>query len=148
MDIDGHIEALAADLATTAGLGDDVTLRVADQLSLALLPAFRLRVQDILAEAALELNEQLPNGHVELRLAGGDVGLAYVEDHGAAEPAGDDAQAARITLRLPEGLKTRAESAAGAEGVSLNTWLVRATARALDRGRGGRGRRITGYATS
>ena len=148
MDIDGHIEALAADLATTAGLGDDVTLRVADQLSLALLPAFRLRVQDILAEAALELNEQLPNGHVELRLAGGDVGLAYIEDHGAAEPAGDDAQAARITLRLPEGLKTRAESAAGAEGVSLNTWLVRATARALDRGRGGRGRRITGYATS
>jgi hypothetical protein len=148
MDIDGHIEALAADLATTAGLGDDVTLRVADQLSLALLPAFRLRVQDILAEAALELNNQLPNGHVELRLAGGDVGLAYVEDHGTAEPAGDDAQAARITLRLPEALKARAESAAGAEGVSLNTWLVRATARALDRGRGGRGRRITGYATS
>jgi len=148
MDIDGHIEALAADLATTAGLGDDVTLRVADQLSLALLPAFRLRVQDILAEAALELNDQLPSGHVELRLAGGDVGLAYVEDDAAAEPAGDDAQAARITLRLPEGLKARAESAAGAEGVSLNTWLVRATARALDRGRGGRGRRITGYATS
>jgi hypothetical protein len=148
MDIDGHIEALAADLATTAGLGDDVTLRVADQLSLALLPAFRLRVQDILAEAALELNDQLPSGHVELRLAGGDVGLTYVEDHAAAEPAGDDAQAARITLRLPEGLKARAESAAGAEGVSLNTWLVRATARALDRGRGGRGRRITGYATS
>jgi len=148
MDIDGHIEALAADLATTAGLGDDVTLRVADQLSLALLPAFRLRVQDILAEAALELNDQLPSGHVELRLAGGDVGLAYVEDHAAAEPAGNDAQAARITLRLPEGLKARAESAAGAEGVSLNTWLVRVTARALDRGRGGRGRRITGYATS
>jgi hypothetical protein len=147
MDIDGHIEALAADLATTAGLGDDVTLRVADQLSLALLPAFRLRVQDVLAEAALELNDQLPSGHVELRLAGGDVGLAYVEDHAAAEPAGDDAQAARITLRLPEGLKARAESAAGAEGVSLNTWLVRATTRALDRGRGGRGRRITGYAT-
>lgn len=148
MDIDGHIEALAADLATTAGLGDEVTLRVADQLSLALLPAFRLRVQDILAEAALELNDQLPSGHVELRLAGGDVGLAYVEDHAAADAAGDDVQAARITLRLPEGLKARAESAAGAEGVSLNTWLVRATARALDRGRGGRGRRITGYATS
>jgi hypothetical protein len=148
MDIDAHIEALAADLATTAGLGDDVTLRVAGQLSLALLPAFRLRVQDILAEAALELNDQLPSGHVELRLAGGDVGLTYLEDHAAAEPAGDDAQAARITLRLPEGLKARAESAAGAEGVSLNTWLVRATARALDRGRVGRGRRITGYATS
>ena len=66
--------------------------------------------------------------------------------------AGDDAQAARITLRIPEQLKTRAEAAAAAEGVSLNTWLVRATSRALDRGRGHSGgpggRRITGYATS
>jgi hypothetical protein len=36
--------------------------------------------------------------------------------------------------------------------VSLNTWLVRTTSRALDRGRGHGGgpggRRITGYATS
>ena len=33
--------------------------------------------------------------------------------------------------RLPETLKARAEEAAAAEGVSVNTWLVRAVSRAL-----------------
>ena len=82
----------------------------------------------------------------------GDVGFTSTDSSQEPEPAGDDAQAARITLRSPEQLKTRAEAAAAAEGVSLNTWLVRATSRALDRGRGHSGgpggRRITGYATS
>jgi hypothetical protein len=149
MHIEGHIDALRTDLAATAGLGDDTTMRVAEQLSRALGPAFRLRLQDILAEAALELNGQLASGHVELRLSASDVGLAYAESAPESEPASDDAQAARITLRLPESLKARAEAAAAAEGVSLNTWLVRATARMLDRGRGGPpGRRMTGFATS
>lgn len=151
MNIAGHIEALRADLIATAGIGDESTLRVAEQLSRALDPAMRLRLLDILSEAALEVNGQLTSGQIEVRLAGGDVGFVYSESSNEAEPAGEDAQAARITLRIPEQLKTRAEAAAAAEGVSLNTWLVRATSRALDRGRssgGPGGRRITGYATS
>lgn len=151
MNIAGHIEALRADLIATAGIGDESTLRVAEQLSRALDPAMRLRLLDILSEAALEVNGQLTSGQIEVRLAGGDVGFTYSESSHEAEPAGDDAQAARVTLRIPEQLKTRAEAAAAAEGVSLNTWLVRATSRALDRGRssgGPGGRRITGYATS
>jgi HicB family len=151
MHIEAHIDALRSDLVAAAGLGDEATLRVAEQLSRALGPAFRLRIQDILAEAALELNDQLASGHVELRLSAGDVGLAYAESAPEAEPAGeDDAQAARVTLRLTESLKARAEAAAAAEGISLNTWLVRATGRALERSRGGGppGRRMKGYATS
>jgi hypothetical protein len=148
MDVTAHIEALRADLAATAGIGDENAMRMADGLGRALEPALRLRVQDILSEAALELNAQLPDGHVEVRLAGRDVSLSYVEGEAAPDPVSDDEHSARITLRLPEGLKTRAESAAGAEGVSLNTWLVRATQRALDGGRRGPGRRMTGYASS
>jgi HicB-like protein involved in pilus formation len=150
MDIAGHIEALRADLTASAGLGDETTIRIAGQLSRALDPALRLRLLDILAEAALEVNGQISHGQIEVRLSGNDIGFAYVETAHEAEPAADDEQAARITLRLPESLKTRAESAAAAEGVSLNTWLVRATARGLDRGArsSGPGRRITGYATS
>src|SRR5438477_12572035 len=119
MEIEGHIDALRTDLAATAGLGDETTMRVAEQLSRALGPAFRLRLQDILAEAALELNGQLASGHVELRLSAGDIGLAYAESAPEAEAAEDDAQAARITLRVPEHLKARAEAAAAAEGISL-----------------------------
>jgi hypothetical protein len=36
-------------------------------------------------------------------------------------------------LRLPDNLKTRVEQAASAEGLSANTWLVRAVGAALDR---------------
>ena len=48
----------------------------------------------------------------------------------------DDAQGelSRVTLRLPESLKLHAERVAAGEGVSLNTWLVRAVQESLQRG--------------
>ena len=150
MDMSGHIEALRADLASAASIADEQGQRIADQLGRALEPALRLRLQDILAEAAMELDDQLP-GHVEVRLAGRDVEMIYTEGATEESPAVDDDQAARITLRLPESLKQRAEGAAAGEGISLNTWLVRATSRALERGvRGGSGpgSRLTGFADS
>lgn len=39
------------------------------------------------------------------------------------EDAGDGALA-RVTLRIPESVKTRAEERAAKAGISLNTWLV------------------------
>jgi HicB-like protein involved in pilus formation len=149
MDMSGHIEALRADIASAAAIADEDGQRIAEQLGRVLEPALRLRLLDILGEAALELNSQLPIGHVEVRLAGREVTLAFAEAAADAPPA-EDEQAARITLRLPESLKTQAEAAAAAEGVSLNTWLVRATARGLDQGRrrSGPGKRLTGYASS
>ncbi|MFF4382370.1 toxin-antitoxin system HicB family antitoxin [Kitasatospora sp. NPDC001547] len=51
---------------------------------------------------------------------------------GAAEP--DETGTARINLRLPAHLKARAEEAAAEAGLSLNAWLVRALAGALEGG--------------
>ena len=87
MNVAGHIEALRADLIATAGIGDESTLRVAEQLSRALDPAMRLRLLDILSEAALEVNGQLTSGQIEVRLAGGDVGFTYSESSHEAKPA-------------------------------------------------------------
>jgi hypothetical protein len=46
----------------------------------------------------------------------------------AAQPGDDededDGATARITLRLPESVKTRAEELAAKHGSSLNTWIV------------------------
>uniref|UniRef100_UPI0005B775EA toxin-antitoxin system HicB family antitoxin n=2 Tax=Cellulosimicrobium TaxID=157920 RepID=UPI0005B775EA len=42
----------------------------------------------------------------------------------------------RTTLRLPDHLKTQAETAAARDGVSVNTWLVRAVAAALEQSTG------------
>jgi predicted HicB family RNase H-like nuclease len=57
---------------------------------------------------------------------------------------------ARISLRLPESLKTAVEQAAAREGVSTNTWLVRAIARATESRTQAHstGKRLTGYARS
>ena len=43
------------------------------------------------------------------------------------------AETSRFNLRLPDHLKTRVEQAANSEGLSANTWLVRAASSALDR---------------
>jgi hypothetical protein len=57
-------------------------------------------------------------------------------DAAAAAAAGEDdgdGAIARINLRLPDQLKSRVERAAAAEGQSVNAWLVRAAAAALQR---------------
>jgi hypothetical protein len=54
----------------------------------------------------------------------------------------DGEEMSRINLRMPEQLKSRIEAAASAAGVSVNAWLVRAAAAALERtGPGARGER-------
>jgi hypothetical protein len=66
-----------------------------------------------------------------------------VDDAGPAPwPAtdGDDESIARVNLRLPEYLKARIEGAAAGEGLSVNSWLVRMSAAALERGEGTRRR--------
>ncbi|HEY2310589.1 MAG TPA: toxin-antitoxin system HicB family antitoxin [Gaiellaceae bacterium] len=147
MQIDGLTQALREDLNRVAALGDENVSRAADLLSVAIEASLGRRIQDALAEAALELNEQLDSAHVELRVAGRDLQLVLVrEDSGAAEPA-DEAFSARITLRLPESLKQRVESSAAREGTSVNTWLVQALQRAVESRRPSASsrNRLTGY---
>jgi hypothetical protein len=150
MQIDGHVEALLEDLARVAAVGDESTARAGELLATALESAFGRRIQEALAEAALELSGQMEEGSVEVRVAGGDPRLVYVPDADAiAVGAGEEVLSARITLRLPESLKSRLEAAAAANGVSVNTWLVQALKRLLEQRRSAGGtRRLTGYGRS
>jgi len=52
----------------------------------------------------------------------------------------DDAAMVRINLRLPSAVKGRIEDAAAGTGLSVNAWIVRATATALELGADDRGR--------
>jgi HicB family len=132
MQIDGHVQALQEDLARVAAVGDQSTARAADLLAAALEASFGRRLQEALAEAALELSMQLDRGRVEVRVAGGDPELVYVDESEPSQPeASDEASSARITLRLPDSLKARVDAAASAGGVSVNTWLVQALGRLL-----------------
>lgn len=135
MQLSNHIEALLADLQAAGSLGDEAVARAAQRLSEALQSSARLRLLDLLSEATLEISDQLPSGHVEIRLAGQEPSLVYVEEREGAEDAPpDDGLTARITLRLPEALKIAVDAAAAREGLSANTWLVRELKRAVHRG--------------
>jgi len=154
MQIDGYVQALRDDLARIAAVGDESTARAAELLAGALESALGRRLLEAIGEAALELSNQLEEGRVEVRFAGGDPELVFVHDAEAAavEPA-DEAFTARITLRLPESLKARLEAAAAREGVSVNTWLVQVLTRTGEPRPssglgGGSRRRLSGYGRS
>ena len=149
MNVAAFVEALQRDLEAVAGMGDDAVAEAARRISAALEPSLRLRLMDVLGEAAAELTNQLPNGHVEVRVTGGDPELLLVEERGEPMPAGDDALSARVTLRLPETLKAIIDAAAQDEGVSANTWLLQQIHKSAQPKRRGRsGRRMTGYGRS
>lgn len=146
MQLSPHVEALLADAAEIAAVGDEATAQAARRLTTALRPAAGLRLQELLTEATLELSAQLPSGHVEVRLAGQDVSLVYV-DAGTDAPPAEEGLTARVTLRLPEGLKAGIETAAAREGLSVNAWIVRALSRSTGATtRRGPGSRLTGFA--
>jgi predicted HicB family RNase H-like nuclease len=150
MQVDGCVQAVCEDLARVAAVGDESTARAAELLVVALESSLGRRLQEALAEAALELSPQLEQGSVEVRVAGGDLELVYVNDAGSAPAqAADEVFSARITLRLPESLKSRLEAVAATNGVSVNTWLVQTLNRVLEpRPSTGGSRRLTGYGRS
>jgi HicB family len=130
-----HLDAIKRDLAgVIAALGDEATVEQWRRLADAVEPSLRLRLIDVLSEAALSLNAQLATGHIEVRLAGRDPELVFVDEPAAPDepPAPGDDVSARITLRLPEALKAGIEAAAAREGVSTNAWVVRALSRAFE----------------
>ena len=139
MDIIPYVEALRRDLLAAADIGGPDTRAGAERILVALEPAVRLLVLEVLAQAASEVTAELPAGTVEVRLHGRDpelvVALAEPATTAPAEPADpDDGPVARITLRLPESVKSRAEELAASSGHSLNTWIVQALRSATQRG--------------
>jgi hypothetical protein len=133
MQVESYAQAVRGDLERIAAVGDEVTARVGELLAGALEPSLARRLQEALTEAAFELSQQLPEGRIEVRVSGGDPEMVYVPGEPPAAPdAGDETLSARITLRLSESLKSRVEDAAAAGGLSLNTWIVRALARAVE----------------
>ncbi|RZS34742.1 HicB-like protein involved in pilus formation [Herbihabitans rhizosphaerae] len=152
MDLTPYLAALREDLSTTASAGDESTRRAAALLSAALEPAARLAIMNALADLAAEVTASLDGQVVEVRLDGRDVSVvvtgapSHVEpdepeidqDPPMSAPTGDSGDVSRMTLRLFEELKGKAEQAAAAQGVSLNTYVTQAVQGAL-RGKGGKG---------
>ncbi|HEX5996177.1 MAG TPA: toxin-antitoxin system HicB family antitoxin [Jiangellales bacterium] len=141
MDLAPYVDNLRSDLAAAAEAASAEVRDAASRLSYAVEPSLRMVLLDALGVAAAEITEQLSAGVVEVRLRGRDpefvVGEAATPAPEAepAEPvAAADAEegVARVSLRLPESVKSRVEEAAAASGQSVNAWLVRAVVQTLD----------------
>jgi hypothetical protein len=150
MDLTQHVEELRHQLELAAEAGGDDARVVAIRLTAALDSAARLVLLDAISAAAAEITLDLAPGSVDVRLRGRDPEFVVTPppvDHPAdSDPSnaltpptsvgtpatdGDDTGPSRITLRLPEQLKGRIEEAAGRDGLSVNSWLVRTVSAAV-----------------
>ena len=149
MQLDSHVQAIQHELAAAAARGDEATGELARAMAEALAATLHLHLLDLLGEAALEVGGQLESGRVEVRLAGREPELVVISDEvpDTGQVAAGEEFSGRITLRLPESLKSGVEAAAAREGISTNAWLVRTIARSLDKRHPKRSRnRMQGYA--
>jgi len=152
MDLTSYVSNLGRELATLAEAGGDEARALVERLTGPLESAIRMTLLEALSVAADEITRELAPGSVELRLRGRDPSFVVTsppaerlgptaEDTAAAEggapdiglPTAEDGPAARINVRLPEQLKAAIEETAAREGRSVNAWLVRAAAAALQR---------------
>ncbi|HEU5148874.1 MAG TPA: hypothetical protein VFU19_00165 [Iamia sp.] len=143
MDLVPYVARIQRDLITAAETGDDTGRTVAERMAAATEPALRLALLDALVEASGEISETLGPGAVEVRLRGHEVGFAVTPPDITAPPAAptggpadepedDDGSVARLSLRMPERLKQRVETAADTAGLSVNAWLVRSISALVD----------------
>lgn len=167
MDLAPYIEGLHRHLIAAAEPGGEEARAMAERLGATLDASARLMLLDALSAAAGEITTELAPGSVDVRLRGGEPELVVVAppaDEPAAAPAtgvpapvaaDDDGAQARINLRLPDRLKGRVEEAAAGAGLSVNAWLVRAVAAAVEPAGGtppsagparpGGGQKLTGW---
>jgi Ribbon-helix-helix protein, copG family len=156
MELNRYVAHLGREFATLAEAGGEESRALVERLAGPLESAIRMTLLDTLSAAADEISRDLAPGSVELRLRGRDpsfvvttppgepgepgesVGVAPQPDSTTSGDAGDSARllaedgpAARINVRLPEQLKAAVEEAAAREGRSVNAWLVRAAAAAV-----------------
>lgn len=142
MDLAPYLSNLRDALAAAARTAGEDVQEAAERLAAALEPALRLTLLEFASELTDDITVKLDGDAVEVRLRGGQPEVV-VERRPRTEPTppspptppeppvpSEDSQA-RVSLRLPESLKTRIDDAAAAEGVSVNTWIVRAAQRAL-----------------
>jgi hypothetical protein len=149
MELTRYVEDLQHRLATAAEAGGDDARRLAERLAAPLDAAVRLVLLDALSFAAGEISAELAPGSVDLRLRGGEPEFVVAVPETATGPAetptppaaapgfslvieSDEGSTTRTTLRLPDQLKAQVELAAARDGVSVNTWLVRAVTAALE----------------
>jgi hypothetical protein len=139
MELTPFVDRLRQDLLSASDAIGPESRPVAERLLLALDPSVRLVLLEVLGQSAAEVTAELPAGVVDVRLRGREPEFVVDVPRVPEPPAPprpplppeadeaedeDDGTVARISLRLPESVKTRAEELAARGGYSLNSWIV------------------------
>jgi hypothetical protein len=154
MDLRPYIDEIQDQLEVAAEAGGEDARALAQRLIAPLDAAVRLSLLDALTAAAQEITCELAPGSVEVRLRGRDLEFVVMTrtestgddlmppvdlatDSSRVTPVGafvgDEGGMARVNVRMPDHLKSRVDQAAAGEGLSVNAWLVRAAATAVER---------------
>ncbi|MGF6886462.1 hypothetical protein ABIA39_004764 [Nocardia sp. GAS34] len=128
MDLNKYTARLREDLVTAAALGDEKTQSTAAALASATENAARLTLLAALSDLAAEISESLGDRTVHVSVDGTD---AHVDVRGNGSQPGQEAPTfeditgdiSRVTLRMVDEIKNRAQQAAAQSGMSLNSWL-------------------------
>lgn len=153
MDLTEYTARLRDDLAAAAALGDEDTQRIAQALASAVERSAQLMLVSALSDFAREASEELGDRTLHVRFAGTDVGVEATRRHADSDSGTDSdtdtstsskhktdpyrtiedvtGDISRVTLRLVDQIKARAEEAALQDGMSLNSWVSQAVQGAL-----------------
>jgi hypothetical protein len=157
VDLQPYVDGVRHDLAVAAAAGGQDAEALAERLTAPLESAIRLALLEVLSEAAEQITLEIAPGSVDVRLRGRDPeftvspGVYELPEAPAVVPESeDDGGTWRVTLRLPEFLRSRVDAAARGDGLSVNAWLVRAVSAALGganskRPRGDSGKHLSGW---
>jgi hypothetical protein len=147
MELEPYVTTLREELAAAAEMAGNDARELAERLATPLESATRLALLEALSAAADEITRDLAPGSVHVRLRGREPSFVVTPappdsfaESSTPAPAqlppvatdADEGATARINFRLGESLKGRIEQAADRAGLSVNSWLTRAAAAALE----------------
>lgn len=146
MDLTEYTARLRDDLTAAAALGDADTQRIAEALAGSAERSAQLMLVSALSDLAREASEELGDRTLHVRFEGTDVKVEATRrrpEPGPASSSPNDTSdpyrtledvtgdISRVTLRLVDQIKARAEEAAVQDGMSLNSWVSQAVQGAL-----------------
>ncbi|MFR9751801.1 hypothetical protein ACL02S_12290 [Nocardia sp. 004] len=134
MDLTTYTAQLRENLIAAAALGDEKTQATAAALASATEGPARLVVLAALSDLAAEISSALGDRTVHVSVDGTAATIDVRKRAATDEPPTIEEMTgdiSRVTLRLVEQMKSRAEEAAAQSGQSLNSWLSGAVYGAL-----------------
>lgn len=148
MHLSHAITNLEAAVDTQLRIAGPEVAEAGSQLMAALKPAITQTMMDVISMAVTEIRSQLDTQTIDIKLVDGDPELVVGEDPSAvnsppppAPPGVEEADEARITVRLPSYLKDLITAEAEISGDSVNSYVIDVLSK------GSRRRRSTGSHT-